>query len=491
MLLGDKNKSVPNGFRMKLSELLRERGLPPVTVLRLVGDSREVMPGDLFIASSVDPSLRDSHIIEAQKLGAVAVLTTSTDISQSTIPIIEEGDLVSNRGELASIFYGDPSKEKFCVGVTGTNGKTSIAYFVAAIGQLLEFEFGYIGTLGCGKIENLKPGSLTTPDALDIQRIMRELRSQNVEGFSIEVSSHALAQKRVSHVDFNTAIFSNLSRDHLDYHKDMESYGLTKKKLFTEWDLQSAIVNIDDDFGKRIANDSISDRLITFGKAGDLAWDSEYSSTGVWAKFSFEGKSIGTDLSVHSEFEVANIAAALAVFLSMGYSIDKFSNLLPQLASVPGRMQRISGPKGCPTVILDYAHSPDALERVLTACRHHCEGRLICLIGCGGGRDAGKRPIMGRVAIENSDFCYFTSDNPRDEDPIEILTNMTSSISIPEKRRLKLITNRSEAIRKAIDLGREKDLVVIAGKGHETTQEVHGRLLPVSDLEIISEAFEQ
>ncbi len=474
---------------MKLDELLREPGLPPVNILRLVGDSRKVMHGDLFVASSVDPSSRDSHIIEALRLGAVAVLTTGTDIRRSRIPIIEKGDLVSNRGELASIFYGNPSKEKFCVGVTGTNGKTSIAYYVAAIGQLLEFEFGYIGTLGCGKIGNIKPGSLTTPDALDVQRMMGELESQNVKGFSIEVSSHALAQNRVRHVNFDAAIFSNLSRDHLDYHKDMESYGLTKKKLFTEWDLQSAIVNIDDDFGKRIANDSIAARLITYGKAGDLAWDSEYSSSGMWVKFSFEGKSIGTDLLVHSEFEVANIAAALATFLSMGQSIDKLINLLPQLESVPGRMQRISGPKGCPAVILDYAHTPDALERVLNACRHHCEGRLICLIGCGGGRDAGKRPIMGRVAIENSDFCFFTSDNPRDEDPADILSDMVSSISTREKRRLNLINDRGEAIRAALDLGREKDLVVIAGKGHETTQEVYGRHLPLNDLEIISEAF--
>jgi len=474
---------------MELSKLLREPGLPPVKVLRLVGDSRKVMPGDLFIASSIDPSSRDSHIIEAQRLGAVAVLTTTTSIKQSRIPIIEKGDLVSNRGELASIFYGHPSKKKFCIGVTGTNGKTSIAYFIAAIGRLLEFEFGYIGTLGCGKIGNLVPGSLTTPDALDIQRIMRELESQNVEGFSIEVSSHALAQKRVSHVNFDAAIFSNLSRDHLDYHKDMESYGSTKKKLFTEWGLQSAIINIDDDYGKRIVNDSTADRVITYGKSGDLSWHGEYSSTGMRVEFSFEGKSIGTDLSVHSEFEVANIAAALAAFLSMGHTIDKLIDLLPQLSSVPGRMQKIPGPKGCPAVVLDYAHTPDALERVLRACRHHCEGRLICLIGCGGGRDVGKRPIMGQVAIENSDVCYFTSDNPRDEDPSEILTNMTSSISTLEKHRVNLIIDRSEAIRAAIDLGREKDWVVIAGKGHETTQEVHGRLLPLNDLEIISEVF--
>ncbi len=474
---------------MELSELLRERGLPPVKVLRLVGDSREVMPGDLFIASSVDPSVRDSHIIEAQRLGAVAVLTTGTNIRRSRIPIIERGDLVSNPGELASIFYGHPSKEKFCIGVTGTNGKTSIAYYVAAIGQLLEFEFGYIGTLGYGKIGNLTPSALTTPDALDIQRMMRELEGQNVEGFSIEVSSHALAQKRVSHVNFDTAIFSNLSRDHLDYHKDMESYGLTKKKLFTEWDLQSAIVNVDDDFGKRIANDSLADQLITYGKSADLFWDSEYSKTGMRAKFSFKGKSIDVDLSVHSEFEVANIAAALASFLSMGHSIDKFSNLLPQLASVPGRMQRIHGPKGSPTVILDYAHTPDALERVLSACRHHCEGRLICLIGCGGGRDSGKRSIMGQVAIENSDFCFFTSDNPRDEDPVEILTNMTSSIPTTEKSRMNLVIDRSEAIGAAIDLGGERDLVLIAGKGHETTQEIHGELFPLNDLEIVSEVL--
>jgi len=206
-------------------------------------------------------------------------------------------------------------------------------------------------------------------------------------------------------------------------------------------------------------------------------------------EFSFEGKSISTDLSVHSEFEVANIAAALAAFLSMGHTIDKLIDLLPQLSSVPGRMQKIPGPKGCPAVVLDYAHTPDALERVLRACRHHCEGRLICLIGCGGGRDVGKRPIMGQVAIENSDVCYFTSDNPRDEDPLEIITNMTSSISTLEKRRVNLIIDRSEAIRAAIDLGREKDWVVIAGKGHETTQEVHGRLLPLNDLEIISEVF--
>ena len=206
-------------------------------------------------------------------------------------------------------------------------------------------------------------------------------------------------------------------------------------------------------------------------------------------EFSFAGRSIGTDLSVQSEFEVANIAAATAAFLSIGYPMDKVINMLPQLASVPGRMQKISGPKGCPTVILDYAHTPDALERVLSACRHRCEGRLISLIGCGGGRDSGKRPIMGRVAIENSDVCYFTSDNPRDEDPSEILTNMTSSISNQEKHRVNLIIDRSEAIRAAIYLGREKDWVVIAGKGHETTQEVHGRLLPLNDLEIISEVF--
>ena len=480
-----------DGFIVELNRLLREQGVPPVKVLRLMGDSRKVMPGDLFIASSRDPSSRDSHIIEAERLGAVAVLTTSTDIRLSRIPIIVKGDLVTNQGELASVFYGHPSEKKFCIGVTGTNGKTSIAYFVAAIGALLEFEFGYIGTLGCGKIGSLVPGSLTTPDALDIQRMMRNLENQNVEGFSIEVSSHALAQNRVSHVNFDAAIFSNLSRDHLDYHKDVESYGVTKKKLFTEWRLQSAIVNIDDNFGKRIAKDSNSDRLITYGTSGDLCWNHEYRPTGIRAEFSFEGKSIDVDLSVHSDFEVANIAAALAAFLSMGHSIGKFINLLPQLPSVPGRMQRINGPKGRPTVILDYAHTPDALERVLGACRNHCDGKLICLIGCGGGRDAGKRPIMGRVAIENSDFCYFTSDNPRDEDPLEILIDMTSSISTFEKRHLNLIIDRGEAIRAAIELGREKDFVVIAGKGHETTQEVHGRLLPLSDSEIISEIFGQ
>jgi UDP-N-acetylmuramoyl-L-alanyl-D-glutamate--2,6-diaminopimelate ligase len=474
---------------MKLGKLLDIPGLPSVQVSRLIGDSKKVVPGDLFVASSGDPSSRDFHISEAERLGAVAVLTTNTQIKSSKIPIIENADLVANRGELASLFYGDPSKKKICVGVTGTNGKTSIAYNVAAIGEMLEFEFGYIGTLGFGKLGKLSYGSLTTPDALDIQRIMSELNDQDLAGFSIEVSSHALSQNRVKQIHFDTAVFSNLSRDHLDYHKDMKSYGLAKKKLFTEWSLRSAVVNLDDDFGKRVAKQVNTDRLITYGKCGDLSWHHQNIEKGMQVEFSIAGKSIDVELPVSSDFEVANIAAALAVFITMGYPLGRFSNLLPRLPSIPGRMQRMQGPKGYPSVILDYAHTPDALKRLLAALRHHEESKLICVVGCGGGRDVGKRPIMGRIAIENSEFCYFTSDNPRDEDPEEILKAMTASISNSEKRRTKCVVDRRQAIREAIEFANEIDIVVIAGKGHETTQEISGRRLPLSDAEIISEIF--
>lgn len=450
-----------------------------IDVNGLSDDSREVAPGDLFVAVCGEASDGHDHLPAAVNAGAVAVLA-EREVADVAVPVVVAADLKRQRSAIADRLLGRPSAALTCVGVTGTNGKTSIACFVAELVNLLGNRAGYMGTIGWGKPGALKVTSLTTESAITVQKRLATFRDEGLGWAVLEVSSHALDQHRVDAVSFDYAVFSNLSRDHLDYHEDFESYGRAKAHLFRFPDLAAAIINFDDDFGRTLAAE-VGDRLtvISYGAAADadVRWrDLEFHRAGVRGIFVTPWGEANFELPLYGTFSVANAAAALAVVCQSGYPLTDVVSALARLSSVPGRMEFFPG---SPTLLVDYAHTPDALAKMLAALRPHIDGRLICLCGCGGDRDRGKRPLMAAAACEHADLVWFTSDNPRSEDPGAIIDDMLPGV--PETAVVHIQVDRRRAIDEAVAVAAPEDLVVIAGKGHEDYQEAGGQRLPFDD----------
>jgi UDP-N-acetylmuramoyl-L-alanyl-D-glutamate--2,6-diaminopimelate ligase len=460
-----------------------------VQVVDLTIDSREVRAGYLFFALRGRPSSgRQRHGLEfaadAAARGASAVLWEPSPGVEAPVlapklfaaPIADLHHLV---GRIADRFFKWPSSQLRVVGITGTNGKTTCAYLLAQSLQRLNRTAAYIGTIGSGRIGELEPATHTTPDAVSVQRTLARLKAQGVREVAMEVSSHALDQGRVDGVRFHSAAFTNLSRDHLDYHPSMQAYGAAKARLFAARDLQQLIINIGDAFGRELAQKLTGRAPLTaiwIGAAGD-GWLAEHSLHANEVQLELHGLSMevsGSFGPLHlstkllGRFNAENSLLVLGCLLALGVPLQEAAAALGACTAPPGRMEVIeTAAHDKPLAVIDYAHTPDALAKALMALREHCRGALWCVFGCGGDRDAGKRPIMGAIADELADEIIVTDDNPRSEDPAAIVRAITGGI---KSRPARVIHDRGAAIATALNEARAADVVLIAGKGHEDYQ---------------------
>ncbi len=459
-------------------------------------DSRLVSSGALFLALRGNRVDGSAFIDAAIKQGAAAVVWEAPADNgvaiRHGVPVVAMAALRWRAGEIAARFYGEPSRALRVVGITGTNGKTSCSHFLAqALGK--ERPVGVIGTLGSGLFGELEESGHTTPDAVSLQAKLALLRDRGVHDVVMEVSSHGLDQGRVHGVRFDTALFTNLSRDHLDYHPDMAHYGRAKRRLFTLPGLRNAVINADDPFGRELLQ-SLPAGLQVWGYTLEGRRETSLMVSGEELQLD----SAGLRMRVHTpvgggwiespvvgRFNATNLLAVLASLLMLGLPLEDAIGRLAHLEPVSGRMERFGGGEA-PMVVVDYAHTPDALAQVLSALQGHGE-RLWCVFGCGGDRDRGKRPLMGRVAARYADRVIVTDDNPRTEDPAAIVADILRGI--PAAARVSVCHQRASAIEQAILQADERDVVLIAGKGHERYQLVGGKKLPFSDREVVQKVL--
>jgi UDP-N-acetylmuramoyl-L-alanyl-D-glutamate--2,6-diaminopimelate ligase len=478
--------------RKPLSECLGDEvepavaaGVRDVWISGVATDSRKVRPGDLFIATR--GAAHDGHefVAAAVAAGAVAVLIEHP-VAATSVATIGVPETRRAAGRIAARFFDFPSRELGCIGVTGTNGKTSVAHFIAAILNATGRPAGYGGTLGWGFRDRQCASELTTEDAITTQRRLADLVSAGAEWVAMEVSSHALDQDRVADVDYDIAVFTNLTRDHLDYHRTMERYAEAKRRLFGWPTLKGGVVNWDDAQGRIIYGERRRGlNLLRFGAdtAADLSWSElKFDDAGIsgllatpWGRREFR-------IPLYGEFAVANFVAATAAACLAGATLDGVIEAGVRLTAPPGRMQFIRG-AGKALVVVDYAHTPDALAKALSGLRRHCRGRLICVFGCGGDRDRGKRPLMAESVDRLADRAWITNDNPRSEAPELIAAEIAAGFSgrIPVDVEL----DRATAIARAVGAAGPDDVVLVAGKGHESYQEIAGRRLPFRDAEVV------
>lgn len=458
-----------------------------VTVHDLQTDSREVRTGDAFVALAGTATPAEQHIDKAIEAGAaVVLLETDTEeacreyLGALIVPVVQ---LRQRLGKIAARFYEHPSRRLRLLGVTGTNGKTSVSHYIAQLLNQAETPCGVLGTLGYGMPGALQEASHTTPDVVHINRVLSDIRDKGGRAVAMEVSSHGLDQGRVDGLSISGAVFTNLTRDHLDYHGSMEAYGATKARLFEREDVHFSVINVDDPFGRQLYEklDGQCDRIrYSLHETETELWLSEYHPTdegfeavvdGEWGRFGFRAPLLGS-------FNVSNVLAAVATVMTLGLTTTQVQQGVSQLEPPPGRLERFGSADGIRAVV-DYAHTADALANALTALRPHVAGRLICVFGCGGDRDGGKRPEMAKEAEAGADVVVVTDDNPRTENPEKIVAGILTGFDRPDA--VTVIHDRAEAIRFAISMATPDDLVLVAGKGHESWQEVAGQKLPFSD----------
>ncbi len=497
---------------MKLTDVLAgcgaeqtSGGRTPVDVTGVSQDSRKVKPGDLFVAVPGTKEDGAQFVGEAVSRGAVAVVSEKPLSSQ--VPYFKVSNARKALALIAANFHGRPADQLSVLAVTGTNGKTTTSYLLEAMAAAAYTSTGVIGTLGYKFNGETHPTAHTTPEPLELHRILRQMVDAGVETVVMEVSSHALLQERVHGITFKAAAFTNLTRDHLDYHKDLEEYFQAKRKLFVENLSQSgvAVVNGDDTYATRIYTELRGQKRMAwkFSRQGN----GEISCAGV--EFTLKGiqgtlKTPAGDIPVKSRLlgghNLENILAAAGLALGAGFARRKdVQTGIERMAGVAGRMERVENhgpPAGAPAVLVDYAHTDDALKRALEAARAMAKGRVIVVFGCGGERDPGKRPLMGAAAAEGADLSILTSDNPRNENPEDIIAQVTPGMEKGGLRRISagkaksgekgylVETDRKAAIETAISLAKEDDVVLIAGKGHETSQTIGSEKRAFDDREV-------
>ena len=496
MIAHMKQPVVTRNLHKLLSGFVSVMDFEDISVFDLKLDSRKINAGDLFVALKGTQDNGLAYVESAKSRGAAAVVTDAQNISVEVtsefgIPVIEVPKLREHLGEIAGRFFGQPSKYINLVGITGTNGKTSCCQFIAQALSGLGVQCGVIGTLGYGHFTSLRDIGHTTPDAITLQRILVELLSEEFPIVAMEVSSHGLDQGRANGVLFNTAIFTNLTRDHLDYHGDMESYGESKARLFKAPGIEQAIINIDDSFGCELAA-KVADGITVYRYALDdqtadvSVSNIQVSERGLHAVLrSPWGKGIITS-SLLGRFNLSNLLAVFTFLCSQGVVVDQALAAVADVKTADGRMQSFGG-GGFPLVVVDYAHTPDALAAALTTLKEICQGKLWCVFGCGGNRDQGKREIMGMYAEELADEVVLTNDNPRQEAPEDIVLAIKVGMRSPEKVHVEL--NRASAIQLAITQAQAGDVVLIAGKGHENYQEIGGARTAFNDGEQVKQAL--
>ncbi len=476
-----------------------------VDITRLVSDSRLVQAGDTFVAYPGTQADGRLYIRQAIERGANAVIWEAHDFKWDdawTLPNLPVRDLRHKAGLIADHVYGQPSQRLWMVGVTGTNGKTSCSHWLARTCSALGRKAAILGTLGNGFSDALEATANTTPDALIVHGLLAGYEKRGAQAAVMEVSSHALTQGRVNGVHFDVALLTNLTRDHLDYHGDMQSYAAAKRHLFDWATLKYAVLNLDDAFGAELA-EQLQDapvEAIGYGLSDGALRLAERLGLrmvyGTLTQMDAQGLTLQLHTSwgaaaLHSRligrFNAANLLGALAVLLVGGVELKDAARELGWQKAVAGRMQTLGG-KDAPAVVVDYAHTPDALEKVLLTLREVTEpsgGRVICVFGCGGDRDRGKRPMMGTVASRFADVCIVTSDNPRSEEPRAII----DAIIVGMEGDFQVFEDRAKAITQAIAQAQIIDTVLLAGKGHEDYQEIKGVRHPFSDMEIARRAL--
>lgn len=465
-----------------------------VAVYGLCMDSRNVQDGDVFFATAGAASHGLDYIDVAVAQGAVAVVyepTDGLDMPSAVIPLVAVEHLSARAGELANRFYFEASEHLALVGITGTNGKTSVSHYLAQALTEAGMPCALVGTLGVGFHGALEHTGYTTPDAVSVHKSIRQLKRQGAQALAMEVSSHALVQGRVNAVHFDVAVFTNLSRDHLDYHGDMEAYGEAKRRLIEMPGLRAAVINLDDELGRRWLERMPADvspvpfSLSATESDEPVLTASHLSATaqGNCFELSWQGETVGIETSLMGDFNVQNLLATAGAMLALGYPLKRIAPALKHVTPVSGRMETLSG-AGKPLAVVDFAHTPDALEKALVALRKHCAGTLVCVFGCGGDRDAGKRPEMAKVAEHMADVVVVTDDNPRTESPEHIANDILQGFVAPASVRV--IHDRREAILCALEECGVNDAVLVAGKGHESYQLIGKEKLPFSDQDVIT-----
>ena len=484
---------------------------------KVSADSRQIESGDIFFAYPVGHgnALRDGrqYIDAALNNGAAVVVLDPTDFESEYLDhpqCVAIENLASKAGEICAEWYGYPSQKLHMIGVTGTNGKTSITQWLASALDGVDHRTAVLGTLGTGFMGSLVQTGYTTPDAPRLQTQLHELLNAGAQQVVMEASSHALEQGRIAGVQFNCAVFTNLTQDHLDYHGNMADYAQAKAKLFAFAGLEHAVINFDDTFGRELGmkllakggikvwayalSKDVLNGFEKFGQRLERVYAHDFTLNGVAydARLVHEGVSEkSTHIPVVGEFNLSNALAVWTVLLTQGLSADEASKRITKLRPVPGRMELIPLTKGNKSkgllVIVDYAHTPDALQKTLQAIRPIAEqrkGKIWCVFGCGGDRDVGKRSKMGTVAEQLADQIIITSDNPRTEAPLEII-NMIRAGMTQDASNIQMIADRAAAIMAAVRHADAQDIVLVAGKGHETSQEINGKKFQFSDQEHI------
>ncbi len=486
--------SASHAIRESVPHILERLG---IAVSGIVSDSRKAMPGVIFAAYPGETRDGRDFIAQAVAQRVDGVLWEADHYQWDPalgIPNAGVVGLKTRIGEIAAHVYGEPSRALHMVGVTGTNGKTSVAHWIAQVLSQLGRKTAVVGTVGNGfppvgdQPGALTPALNTTPDAIELQQRLAHYRQQGAVACAMEVSSHGLAQGRVNGTSFNVAVLTNLSRDHLDYHGDMESYAQAKARLFNWPGLEWVVVNVDDAFGQQLESETRPARVVGYGfRRGAVIGNTlRLSQAGLHLNVHTDWGNAELDVPLLGRFNAANVLAVLASLLVSGVKLDDACRALAHITPPPGRMQTFGG-NAHPLVVVDYAHTPDALEKVLATLREIVSGgRLICVFGCGGNRDKGKRPLMGRAAVQGADEVWVTSDNPRNEDPRHIIDDILAGIQATPR----VEPDRARAIFEAIGGAHQGDVVLIAGKGHEEYQETGGERLPFSDAAVAKKALE-
>lgn len=479
-----------------VADLLRGAALAPeIDVRGIATDSRKVRDGYLFLAVAGIGRHGLEFAADAVASGAIAVAWDSSTAAAPDdigVPVIAVDNLADKLGEIANRFYGFPSTELQTIGVTGTNGKTTVAWLLAQALQQLDRKCAYLGTLGHGVNELQVGDGMTTPATVDTHEYLADFLAQGSTHAAIEVSSHALAQKRVDGVVFDAVMFTNLSREHLDYHGDMQRYFDAKASLFIDYESNARFVNVDSSFGTELATRCGQHVTAVSTQCGRVADGRPYlfarsivaTAEGSDVTFASTWGSGEFSVRIPGDYNVANALLVLAYLLHKGVDLVQACEVMSLLQAPPGRMQRVA--VAAPAIFIDYAHTPDALASALRVLQQHCRGKILCVFGCGGERDAGKRPEMGRVAEQLADTVVVTNDNPRAEDASAIIRDIVSGFSRAESAVV--IEDRGAAIAWAVANATSQDAILIAGKGHEEYQEIAGEKRPFSDLAVAARA---
>lgn len=468
-------------------------GLPARTLNEMTLDSRVAASGDLFVAIKGHAVDGRRFIPQAIAQGVAAVIADADGeaedgsvVEMHGVPVIYLSQLSQRLSALAGRFYQQPGEKLKLIGVTGTNGKTTTTQLLAQWAQLLGETGAVMGTVGNGLYGQLAAAENTTGSAVDVQHQLASLLEKGATLAAMEISSHGLVQHRVAALPFAAAAFTNLSRDHLDYHGDMARYEAAKWLLFSEHQVGEAIINADDEVGRRWLQQLPDAVAVTMENNLQLdchgrwlkATDVQYHDGGASVKFASSWGNGEFESRLMGAFNVSNLLVALATLLALDYPLAALTATANQLQPVTGRMEVFTAP-GKPTVAVDYAHTPDALEKALAAARLHCKGKLWCVFGCGGDRDKGKRPLMGAIAEQFADVVVITDDNPRSEDPAAIVADVLTGLLDPSRARV--VLGRAQAVTNAVMQAQEGDIVLVAGKGHEDYQIIGQQRFDYSD----------